>query len=57
MKAAKTADLGPSKAIREYMDRKITSDDYFRRVRKEAVREVERELREPIPPATNGSKD
>jgi hypothetical protein len=38
--------VGPSEAIRKYLDRKISSDEYFEAVREEAVREVAEELDE-----------
>jgi hypothetical protein len=39
--------FGPSKAIRKYMDGKISSSDYVREARKETERLVERELKRP----------
>jgi hypothetical protein len=56
MKDGRKGALGPSKAARQYMDRKISSYDYFRAVRKETAREVARELKEPPRPATSGSQ-
>jgi hypothetical protein len=47
---------GPSKAIQKYMDRKISSGEYFREVRKETARDVARELREPSTPKRDGSR-
>jgi hypothetical protein len=39
--------FGTSDAMRRYMDGKISSSDYLREVRKEAAREVDRELKKP----------
>lgn len=36
---------GPSTAIRKFMDRQISSDDYFRQVREETSREVDDDLK------------
>lgn len=48
MKAAESGTVGPgpSTVIREYMDGKISSSEYFRVVREETSRQVERELAE-----------
>ena len=48
--AAETASVSPSTAIREYMDGKITSEEYFHEVRDEEAEQDECELRE----ATDG---
>lgn len=37
----------PSAPMERYLDRQITSKDYFREVRKETARQVERELKQP----------
>jgi hypothetical protein len=42
-----TSGFGPSKAIRKYMDGKISSTDYVREARKETERQVERDLKSP----------
>jgi len=46
----KVTRVGASEgAIRKYMDRKISSKEYFHEVRKETARQVERELRDANP--------
>ncbi len=41
--------MGDKTLIEKYMDREISSSDYFREVRKETVREVQRDLEQPPP--------
>jgi TPP-dependent pyruvate/acetoin dehydrogenase alpha subunit len=43
-----TAQSGadPSPALEKYLDRQITSSEYFKEVRRETAQQVERELKE-----------
>jgi hypothetical protein len=47
MKVVRAGALeGQSTAMRRYLDRQISSKEYFREVRKETARQVDRELKE-----------